>query len=268
MRIPPKAFASISLLSVVVMAGVAGAVMLAQTPAGGQTPPSRTRVQTVQIKPDMLRAWLDFQRTETMPALKKSGTAWRWVFSNGGPVGPGFTYTLVTPLENYAQFDAGPAIRRAMTPEAYAKYQDKERTMLTGSTAVVQTMVQNASLVSGSATAPPLAVVTTIQLLPGRGQEFASMTASDFLPALKKAGVTDYWVFATSFGGPPGQRTIVAPISKWADLDAGNPLVRALGAEAAQKVNLKRVQLSTGADQTVVSFVPDLSFGAPAAPKH
>jgi len=263
MKAAPKVFAFLSLAVVVTTLQT-----FAQAPAGGQAPPARTRVQTVQVKPDMLRNWLDFQRTETVPALKKAGISWRWVFSNGGPVGPGSSYTLVTPIENYAQFDAGPAIRRAMTPEAYAKYQDKERTMLAGSSAVVQTLVQEASLVSGSMTAPPLAVVTTIQLLPGRGQEFASLTTSDFLPALKKAGVTDYWVFATNFGGWQGQRTIVSPIGKWADLDGPNPMVRALGAEAAQKVNLKRIQLTTGAEQTVVSLVPELSFGAPSSPKR
>jgi hypothetical protein len=225
-------------------------------------------VQTVQVKPEKLSAWLELQRNETLPALKKAGSPWRWAFSNGGPVGPGFTYTLVGPIDNYAQFDSGPAVRRGMTPEAYTAYVEKERTMLVATSAVVQTLLPNASIVSGSSTAPPLAVVTTVQLLPGRGQEFASLTATDFLPAMKKAGVTDYWVFATNFGGPPGQRTIVSPISKWADLDGPNPLTRALGAEAAQKVNLKRVQLTTGAELTVVSFVPDLSFGAPTPPKR
>jgi len=266
MKLIPKVVASIHALVVGLIVIAAGGQVLTQSQPAAQAPPARTRVQTVQIKPEMLRAWLDLNRTEVIPGLKKAGVAWRWVYSNGGPVGPGFTFTLVTPLTNYAQFDDGPALRKAMGPEAYARYQDKERTMIAGTSAYVQTLVQNASIVSGSSTAPPLAVVTTIQLLPGRGQEFATLTASDFVPAMKKAGATDYWVFATNIGGPPGQRTIVQPLSKWADLDAQNPLARALGAEAAQKLNQKRVQLTASAVTTVVSFAPELSFGAPPPP--
>jgi len=72
MKAAPKVFAFLSLAVVVTTLQT-----FAQAPAG-QAPPARTRVQTVQVKPDMLRAWLDFQRTETVPALKKAGVSWRW----------------------------------------------------------------------------------------------------------------------------------------------------------------------------------------------
>ena len=266
MKVTPKVVASIHTLVVALIVIAAGEQVLTQSQPAAQAPPARTRVQTVQVKPEMVGAWLELHRTEAIPALKKAGVPWRWAFSNGGPVGPGFTYTIVTPVANFAQFDLGPSLRRGMTPEAYARFQEKERTMLVSTSATVQTLVQSASIVSGSSTPPPIALVTTIQLLPGRGQEFAAITASDFVPAMKKAGATDYWVFATNFGGPPGQRTIVRPLSKWADLDSQNPMARALGAEAAQKLNQKRVQLTSSAVTTVVSFVPELSFGAPPPP--
>jgi hypothetical protein len=262
----PKVVASIRALVASVIVVGTGAPLLTQSQPGAQAPPVRTRVQTVQVKPEMVGAWMELHRTEVIPALKKAGVPWRWAFSNGGPVGPGFTYTIVTPVANFAQFDAGPALRRGMTPEAYTRYLEKERTMLVGTSASVQTLVQNASIVSGSSTPPPIAVVTTIQLLPGRGQEFASITAADFVPAMKKGGATDYWVFATNFGGPIAERTIVQPLSKWADLDSPNPLVRAIGQEGAQKLNQKRVPLIASSVTTVLSYVADLSFGAPPPP--
>jgi hypothetical protein len=268
MKITSKVVAPFLALWCVGLAVAAGGVQVwAQ---GAQpAPPARTRVATVEVKPDMVRAWMDLQRTEVLPALKKAGVPWRWVFSNGGPVGPGFTYTIVQPVANYAQFDEGPALRRGMTPEAYTRYLDRERTMVVSTSAIVQTLVPSASIVSGSSTPPALAVVTTSVLLPLKGQEFAAITASDFVPAMKKAGVTDYWVFATNFGGPVGQRTTVAPLAKWADLDSPPPLVRSLGAEGAQKLNQKRTPLLAGPSTiTVVSFVPDLSFGAPPPPKR
>jgi hypothetical protein len=85
---------------------------------------------------------------------------------------------------------------------------------------------------------------------------------------MKKGGATDYWVFATNFGGPIAQRTIVQPLAKWADLDSPNPLVRAIGQEGAQKLNQKRVPLIASSVTTVVSYVPELSFGAPPPPSR
>jgi hypothetical protein len=104
--------------------------------------------------------------------------------------------------------------------------------------------------------------------LPGRGAQFASVTAADFVPILKKAGVTDYWVFATNFGGPQAERMIVSPIPNFAALDSPSPFARAAGPDA-QKVNQKRAELYASApEQTVLRFEPALSYGAPAPPKR
>ena len=133
----------------------------------------------------------------------------------------------------------------------------------------VQTLIANASLVSFVSSAPSLLVVTTFQLIPGRGADFASVTASDFAPAMKKAGVADYWVFNTNFGGSPGERTIITPLANLAALDSPPPLAQALGAEGAQKANAKRQALiAPGGDVSLLRLVPALSYGAPAPPKR
>ena len=97
------------------------------------------------------------------------------------------------------------------------------------------------------------------QLLPGRGAEYASITTNEFLPAFKKAGVADSWMFAANFGAPVAQRTVVTPIAGWAELHQPNPLIRALGAEAAQKLNQKRAALTTSTETVVMRYVPELS---------
>lgn len=139
--------------------------------------------------------------------------------------------------------------------------------MIVSTHGAINTLVANASLQSFSDKPPAWVIVATTHVLPGKGAEFTSVTANEFLPALKKAGVTDSWMFATGFGGPIGQRTIVTPIPNWAALDQPSPLVRALGAEAAQKLNLKRAALTTGnAEQVVMRYVPELSYGVPVRP--
>jgi hypothetical protein len=73
-------------------------------------------------------------------------------------------------------------------------------------------------------------------------------------------------MFAANFGAPGTQRTTVTPISNWAELDQPNPMIRALGAEAAQKLNLKRIALTTGNESVVMRYVPEISYGVPARP--
>lgn len=248
-------------------ANVGGAGQGGTGQPGAQPAPQRISITTTQIKPDMLVTWQDIIRNETIPALKKAGVPWRWVWANTPVGGPGFTYVTVTPVTNYAQFDQPSPLEKVLGADGLARYNAKIRPAIVSTHTEIHTMVQQASIQSFSGKPPALATVQTIQVLPGRGQEWAAITASDVLPALKKAGVTDYWVSTTTFGGPQQRRTIVTAIANFAQLDAGPLLNRALGAEAAQKINEKRNALTTGPSEiTVMRFVPDLSFGAPSRP--
>lgn len=234
--------------------------------AGATAPPQRIAVTTTQVKPEMVAAWQDLVRTEAVPAFKKAGLPWRWVFASGPLGGQAFTFTTVAPVANFAQYDQPPAIPRMLGPEGAAKYNAKLLPMVVSTRTVIQTLIPSASLQSFGSTPPALVRVATMRLLPGKGPEFTAITASEFLPAFKKAGVTDHLVFATSYGGPANERTIVTYLSKYADLDTPNPIARALGAEAAQKLNQKRAALTSGTEAIVLRLLPDLSFGVPKRP--
>jgi hypothetical protein len=246
----------------------------AQTaPAGGAAaaqaqPPQRIVVTTTQVEPEMLTAWQELIRTEAIPAQKKAGVPWRSTFTSAGPGGPAFTYVTVTPLPNYAVLDQGNPLQRAMGAEGMAKYNAKLRPMIVTTKSVIQTLIPSASIQSNSATPSPLLRVTTVQLIQGKVQEWTQLTAKEFVPAFKKAGVADHWVFATNYGGSVLERVIVTPMAKWADLDqpGGGPVARALGQEAAQKLNQQRNALTANTEVTILRYLPDLSFGTPGRP--
>lgn len=268
MRNTRIAWALTLLIGLVIAWTTAGGAVRAQTgsatqaPAAGGPPPARTLVTTTQVKPDMVDAYVALIQKEAIPALKKTGLAWRWTFASG-PVGPGFTFVTAQPIQNYAQFDKGPRLREALGPEGLAQYNAKLRPMLVSTSSMIETLVPSASIL-GPADKPPAWIIrSTLEVLPGRGQEWTQITRDEFLPALKKAGVTDSWVFATNFGGSPAQRSIVTPIANWAQLDTQAPLIRAIGAEAAQKLNLKRNALTTNPEVTIWRYVPELSYGMP-----
>jgi hypothetical protein len=237
--------------------------------AAQQPPPIRVLVSTTYVKPDMVDTWQNIIRTEAVPANKKAGVPWRWVFIAGPLSGDNFRFITVIPVTNYAMFDSPNAVTRALGPDGAAKYNAKLRPTILSQHFVVQTLQPNLSMQSYSGNMPALAIVTTLELMPGKGPEFAALQEAEYLPAMKKAGLADYLVFATNFGGPGSQRSIVQYLSKYADLDQPNPLQRALGVEGAQKVTQRRQALiSRGAENAVYRLLPDLSYGAPTRPKN
>jgi hypothetical protein len=263
---PKRTHVHVGMAALVLAAGVSAAG-LAQT-AAQQPPPIRVLVTTTSVKPDMIDAFQNLIRAETVPANKKAGVLWRWVFAYGPLSGDAFRYLTVIPVANFSMFDQPNAVTRALGPEGAAKYNAKLRPMILSQHFVVQTLQPNLSIQTYSTTPPALALVNTIDLIPGKAAEFTAIQAEQYLPAMKKAAMgTDYLVFNTNYGGPPSQRTIVQYLNKYADLDQTPPLQRVLGVEGAQQLNQRRASLFARNENAVYRFVPDLSYGAPAPPK-
>lgn len=230
------------------------------------TPPTRLRVQVTHVKPDMVQQWQNVIRTDAIPAQKKAGMAFRHTWADGGPFGEGATFITVQPVTNFAQFDQPNAITRVLGAEGSAKYQARLQPTVVSSRAWIETLQPNDSIDSRSTTPPALILVQTFQVLPGKGQELSDLWRAEYLPRYQKAGVRDVWVYAAAYGAPMGQVTVVRPISKYAELDQQPGLLQrgGLSAEAAQKVNARRAALISGAEMTVLRYVPELSFGMPA----
>ena len=240
-------------------------VSRAQTPAQQQPPPQRIQVTVIQLKPDMMTTWEDLQKNEMIPAQKKAGLPWRHTLANGAS-GQGFTRVTIVPLANYAQLDMPGFLTRAVSAEANANYNAKLRPTIESQRAAIATLQPDLSIMSNATTMLGFQVVQTVELLPGKGDDFAASMKEDYLPAYKKAGVKDYWVFNTNQGGPGGERVLVRPIAKYADLDRPGLLAQAgLSEEAQDKIGARRnATLANGIRTEVYRFIPELSYGAPA----
>ena len=88
--------------------------------------PQRIQVQTTVVKPEGLTTYQDLIPTHAIPALKKAGVPWRWVFATG-PIGPGFTFVSVSPVATFADFDKGNPLRRGLGDAAFEIYNAKFR---------------------------------------------------------------------------------------------------------------------------------------------
>ena len=250
---------------VVAAVALAGIAVFNRAQAQGQQPPAiRIQVAVIQLKPDMMTTWEDLQKNEMIPAQKKAGLPWRHTLANGAS-GQGFTRVTIVPLANYAQLDMPGFIQRAVSAEANANYNAKLRTTILSQHTAIATFQPDLSIQSNATTPLGFQVVQTAELLPGKGDAFAASMKEDYLPAYKKAGVKDYWVFNTNQGGPGGERTLVRPIAKYAELDQQGLLAKAgLTEQQQDKIGERRnTTLAGGIKTEVYRFVPELSYGMP-----
>ncbi len=239
----------------------AAVVLLASTlsiPCKAQpATPLTARVTVTHVKPDMLNEWLDLEKNEVVPALKKGGQKTRLVYQTS-LFGNAYEYVIITPFDKYADFDAGSLLTKTLGQPASARLAEKLRKCTLGSTSYAVTRMADLSNVLDG---PPAQMLVTARyrIAPGKMTDFQNLFKSDVLPVYKKAkaGVT---VNQRGVGANPNELTVSTSYSKFADLDGGPFLVKNLGQEAANKVNAKFTGIRTLIDVVVRSRTVDLSF--------
>lgn len=234
------------------------------TPTSAQqpTPPTSTRfyVTVVRLKPEMLTQWTALQRDEVTPAMKKAGVTSRIVLANA--VGNAFEYTIITPFPSFGAMDGDAPLVRALGQEGAAQLNAKlrpcileQRSFLTNRQEALQVAPDNDALVWRT---------TIRRATPGKLQEYLAFLAAEVVPAMKRAKadgkIAGYGVATRGVGAAAGELTTITYYSKFADMDAGDPLVLTLGREAANGVNAKGALLSTTVTTVVRRRVAALSY--------
>ena len=238
--------------SSVLLAATLSTLCLAQPEA-----PQIARVQLIHIKPDMLTEWLDLQKNEVVPALKKAGEKSRTVYVTS-LFGNAYEYVIITPIGKYADLDAGNPVTKALGQPAAFRLNDKLRKCTESSTSYAITRLTELSNVP-EGPMPKMLVTARYRIAPGKAAEFRSLVKSEILPVYKKAK-NGLLVNARGVGANPNDITMSTVISNFADLDGGPFLTKQLGQEAAAKVNAKFVGIRTLIEVYVRSKVDDLSF--------
>ncbi len=89
-----------------------GLVLSGLCPA--QAPNPRSHVTIYTVTPDMLNDWIDLQKNEVVPALKKAGVRSRTIWRNAPFNGSAYEFVSVTPIDNMAQYDGESPLIRAL----------------------------------------------------------------------------------------------------------------------------------------------------------
>jgi hypothetical protein len=237
----------------------AGAVALAgslSAPALAQSP-TLFRYTHTQVKPEMLNEWLDLQKNEVVPALKKAGQTTRNVLV-AGLFGNSYEYVTVTPFAKYADFDGDAPLVKALGPAAAARLNEKLRKCVASQFSYAGTRLTDISNVPDG---PPPAVVVSVRyrIAQGKMPDFQALVKSDVLPLYKKAKVR-LTVTQRGPGANVNDVTMATGYAKYADLDGGAFVAKQLGADGAAKLNAKFAPFRTLVEVVVRHRVADLSF--------
>lgn len=246
-----------------VRAACAALALSATALATAQTvPPSTTRIIAIrtQVKPEMLNEWLDLQKNEVNPALKKAGVKSRNVSS--AAFGNTYEYLSTSPLENYGLLDGPGPLVRALGPEAAARLNAKLRKCIDSQRVYIINGQTDLSDAPGSPS--PVRVSVRRRVAPGKGEEYRNFLKNEILPVYKKAKadgkIAGFTMSTRGLGAIPGEFTTTTHYSKFADIEGGTTLVKVLGQEGAAKLNAKGAGLSSIIETVVRRHNADLSF--------
>ena len=246
----------------VVIVGI-GIGVRAQAPRPAQSPqPTRnwSLVNIVTLKPDMVNEWVEFQKSQTIPAQKRGGVTMRSTWQDGAPFGEGFTYAIVTPIPKFVDFDQPPLITRTLGAEAARTYNEKLRRMIDHSRTIgIQDRAELS--IQPAATAKIVgAILNNVVVVNGHAAQYEAYIKDDLLPVLKRGNVLGYQVARTVFGGDANEYTTVQFFDSFAEIDKGPLTTRVLGAGPAATMGAKVAPHVASSTRTILRYAPDLSF--------
>jgi hypothetical protein len=215
-------------------------------------------ITIVQVKPDLVNEWLEFQKNEAIPALKKGGVTQRSAFATA--IGPSFEYAFLTPAANLAERDRDNPIVKALGQDGARVYTQKSRRFIASQRTSVARLRTDLTYRPDPSAQLPMVVVSAYSIAAGRAADFENYIKTDVIPAHKQLTTGGLVVYQGLFGGD-GSEFIVATLAhNFAELDKGPAVRLAYGAERAAAIQRKLAGVVAHVERTVVREVPELTF--------
>jgi hypothetical protein len=232
----------------------------AKPQAAAKPAPKREMIQVtvVKVKPDLLNEWLEFQKNETIPMLKKAGAIRRDAWQTG-IFGESGMYAFVVPIESFNQYDGDNPPLRALGADGARAYAEKNRRFLVSSHTYADQTRPDLGYEVKMSGPPKLALLSNVRIALGKGADYEALVKSDVLPVMRKARL-GYAVSQTVLGGDINQFTTLIFYDTFADIGKGHPFDRILGADGSRQLTAKAVGIVTHVERSIVRYVPELSF--------
>lgn len=241
----------------------ASAFLAAQAPK--PTGPQLLMASLVTVKPGMGPEYTDIQVKEVIPALKKAGGPGRQAWSSG-VFGEAGGFAVFTPVMDMAQFDKGSPLTQALGEQAAAALAAKTAKLVESRrTLLVRTRPDLSYETNPGGPPAPLALVTEVDVAPGRRGDFEAFLKKEVLPAMQQAKVKGYSVLEVVYGDSINAYMTAVGYDDYASMGKGHPFQVALGEEGARKLEAKVGGIIAHVSRFVARYRADLSI-PPAKP--
>jgi hypothetical protein len=217
-------------------------------------------VNIVTVRPESVNEFIEFQKTQTIPMLQRSGIKSRDVWQGGAPFGDGGSYALVMPIDKFADYDAGPRALRTLGDAAGRTYQEKLRRMFSSSRLFAIQDRAELSVVPNASFKPKAGILVLTTIIPGHADAYEAYVKNDLLPVLKRGNVAGYLVSHTTFGGDANEYASMQLLDSYAEIDKGPLARRVLGLQPWQELVAKGTPHIAAQRRELLRYVPDLSF--------
>jgi hypothetical protein len=229
----------------------------AQAAAG----PASTRLLVTRytLKPDHVAAWLELEKHEVLPALKKAGVQHRAVYET--VLGDRPEYTSVRPLAGFEEFDGPDPLARALGESGAARLQAR----LAECTQSVHRSIENRRddffIDPGNA---QVQYASKYRAMPGKSQAYMEFFRTEMMPVMLKAKQNGTFagldVTISAHGGEWGLITLDMYYTTFAPLDGEPPVAKTLGPEGTRALLAKGTGLITPLEWIVRRRVAELSY--------
>ena len=235
--------------SVVVVLGALGVYSFRSSGQQQAQQVQRLQINIVDVKPDMIDAWIDMQTKQTVPALVKAGVVRRDVYQTA--IGRTGRFITARPVGAFAERDSPNPIEKALGAAGAKEYFQKIRAMVAQETTSVIERVPEATYDPNPEAIYKVLLVSFNHITPGHTADYINFLKTDILPVQQKAQTKRYAVSRVVFGGDPNQIGVATWFDKFADLDMGPAINRVLGPDAAAKLGQKTAGIVQNVEREV-----------------
>jgi hypothetical protein len=107
---------------------------------------------------------------------------------------------------------------------------------------------------------PAMVRVARTKVISGKMDDVKALFRSDIVPAMKKAGVTDYGAFAARYGTPSNEMHTYMGFKDWSELDSPVGTEKGMSPAEYKTFLAKVAPLIEGTEWSLWKYQPELSY--------
>lgn len=216
-------------------------------------------VSILKVNPGAAAQYAELQTKEVMPAQRKGGGLGRQAWSSG-ITGPVREIVYLSPISSFAQFDKPNPLTTALGQEGAAALNAKVAAVSEQMKTMIVRTRPDLSYVPNPTATSPLAIITLVDVVPGRRADFEAFLKKDVLPTMQQAKAKSYSVMEVVYGDSTNAYVTAVGYDTYEAIGKGHPFQVALGEDGARKLDAKVAGILARVERFISRHRPELSW--------